>query len=116
MKRILSTAICVVGCVSILYRAALGDCTPFTKNGPTIEDGTSAGCGENPGADGAPNFPPLVKIESRTIAWPDGYKLGVTATSKGECRLYQVNCYQVQDLPQCRSRRPELERPNQLLL
>jgi len=93
MKRIVKMAVGLLSCVCISYHMALGDCTPRTVSGPTLLDGTSQGCGWDSGQDGVPNFPPLTKKEARTIAWPDGYKVDVTATSTGECRLYYPNCH-----------------------
>jgi len=101
MKRILTLSICLACWLCSFDRAARGDCTPRTISGPTLQDGTSQGCGWDPGADGAPNFPSLVKIESRTIAWPDGYKMDVTASSSGECRLYYPNCHINFELDTC---------------
>lgn len=99
MRRIWHVTLIVASCACISDRV-LGDCTPFTDVGPTLQAGTSPGCG-NPFLDSAPQVTTLTKIEYRKIVWPDGFFKEFTAQSTGECRLYFPNCHFNIDLGFC---------------
>src|SRR5689334_11852277 len=103
MSRTVHAAITLLICICVLDLTALGDCTPKTVSGPTLVEGpngTTAGCPYT-GASDAPDVQTLNKVENRTIGWPDGTQLGVTASSHGDCRLYYPNCHLNLDLGFC---------------